>query len=429
MSHEEIRMMNGQLKIILTIAIISVLMLPASALAQPCGGYEVTAIIQTDECPPFGYPGIVPFGLNEDGWMVGSFRACVIGPNIAWLWTPDDGLLLIPMPPDTNDSTAVAICGSRIVGRHFISDDEFGAKAFLYDHSSSEFIDLGTLPGGNWSEANDINCAGQITGFWGNNLVGPWQAFLWENGKMMDLGPSIGGTDNRALGINENGAITGWWQQKENGDRIAFLWEDGKVTSLGPILGGFTSVGESVDCANMITGWGLREEGNSPKSVTRAFHWQDGEMLDLGTLPDHLRSGALGMRSSPLEIVGRSWDVLGNPNISHAVLWNDRGLHNLNDLVCGDENLSFKSALAINQSGQIVAQAVDQFNDNVAVLLTPLEAQLGDLDNDCVVSVSDLLVLFSSWGSCENCAWCLADLDQDCTVGVSDLLILFANWG
>lgn len=53
----------------------------------------------------------------------------------------------------------------------------------------------------------------------------------------------------------------------------------------------------------------------------------------------------------------------------------------------------------------------------------------GDLDGNGSVGTSDLLILLSSWGSCDNCKSCPADLDDDCNVGTSDLLILFANWG
>lgn len=52
-----------------------------------------------------------------------------------------------------------------------------------------------------------------------------------------------------------------------------------------------------------------------------------------------------------------------------------------------------------------------------------------DLDQDGSVGVSDLLILFSNWGPCDNCNLCPSDLDNNCEVGVSDLLLLFANWG
>ncbi len=54
---------------------------------------------------------------------------------------------------------------------------------------------------------------------------------------------------------------------------------------------------------------------------------------------------------------------------------------------------------------------------------------VADLDGDCQVGVSDLLILLVNWGPCADCQDCLADIDGNCTVGLSDLLILLANWG
>ena len=51
---------------------------------------------------------------------------------------------------------------------------------------------------------------------------------------------------------------------------------------------------------------------------------------------------------------------------------------------------------------------------------------IGDIDDDGVVGVSDLLALLASWGSCPGCN---ADLDGDDVVGVTDMLGLLAAWG
>lgn len=58
-----------------------------------------------------------------------------------------------------------------------------------------------------------------------------------------------------------------------------------------------------------------------------------------------------------------------------------------------------------------------------------ISAIIGDLDNDGVVGASDLLLLLSAWGPCDDCEACPSDLDFDCQVGASDLLQLLANWG
>ena len=57
------------------------------------------------------------------------------------------------------------------------------------------------------------------------------------------------------------------------------------------------------------------------------------------------------------------------------------------------------------------------------------DVPLGDLDGDCSVGASDLLLLLANWGPCGDCDDCPADLDNNCTVGAADLLILLAIWG
>ena len=64
----------------------------------------------------------------------------------------------------------------------------------------------------------------------------------------------------------------------------------------------------------------------------------------------------------------------------------------------------------------------------MAFVLTPIGPPLGDLTGDCAVGATDLLMLLSTWGPCDDCENCPADLDNDCVVGASDLLILLANW-
>ncbi len=85
-------------------------------------------------------------------------------------------------------------------------------------------------------------------------------------------------------------------------------------------------------------------------------------------------------------------------------------------------------ATAINNAGQITGRGGDQSVAG-ALVLTPIDPPLGDLDIDCAVGLADLEILLNSWGPCPDCVNCLADLDGDCRVAVPDLLTLLANWG
>ncbi|MCH8259857.1 MAG: hypothetical protein IIC46_06595 [Planctomycetes bacterium] len=317
-------------------------------------------------------------------------------------------------------SVAADIEGTRIVGSFDLSGDGLGGLGFLYDSETHEFVSLGTLPGGTRSVALAVNSAGQIAGYWGNHVIGPWQTFIWENGEMIDLGPSIGGLHNRGFDINEAGSITGRWRSKEGDELMAFLWHDGRMTDLGPIPGGFSSQGEGINIHNQIAGWGILPDPDGGGTLTHAFFWENGRMIDLGTLPGFPRGGATAINDAGT-IVGQSWGA-GQAGF----IWQDGVMTDLNELV--PPEFEIDSANAINNTGQITGTAIVP-TGIAAVLLTPIEPPPGDLDGDCAVGVSDLLMLLANWGPCKNCDDCRADLDGDCSVGVKDLLILLGNWG
>ena len=54
----------------------------------------------------------------------------------------------------------------------------------------------------------------------------------------------------------------------------------------------------------------------------------------------------------------------------------------------------------------------------------------GDLNQDGVVDIVDLLALLAAWGPCNQpCPpSCAGDLNGDCAVGIVELLAMLANW-
>jgi probable HAF family extracellular repeat protein len=87
---------------------------------------------------------------------------------------------------------------------------------------SSPITDLGTLPGGDFSVAHDINSRGQVVGF-SETASGGFHAFLWEDGRMTDLGTLPGGFESVAHGINARGQVVGF-STTASGERHAVLW-------------------------------------------------------------------------------------------------------------------------------------------------------------------------------------------------------------
>ena len=390
------------------------LLTTANANAQPQCGYEVQ-LIQAPACPPFGPRPTNGFGISEQGNIVGRYLDCADAYDQSFMWTEGTGFVILEKQLPVIFSQAHAIENGLIVGwAEFI---DIGRRGFLHD--GHKVVNLGTLEGGNWSEAHAINSKGQIAGFWGNSLTGPWQAFIWQDGVMNDLGPSIGGEDNRAFGINENGAITGWWKPKQGGERLAFIWEDGQMTDLGPIPGGFSSLGFGININNQVTGGGFLQEPDGSGILTHAFSWEKGEMINIGVLPGFPRSSGLDI-SDDGTIIGQAWGAGQS-----GFIWQDGVMSDLDDFIGDHRDVHIEIAYEINNSGQITGTASGPFGI-AAVLLTPIDSPLGDLDADCQITTADLQLLLDTWGLCNGCS---ADLDGNGIVNTNDLLILFSNWG
>ncbi len=408
---------------VLFAAITVLLLMTGHASAQPCEGYEVTAIIQTPVDCGFGFDITTGLGLNDDGAVVGYYWCSGWEHEEAFVWTAKEGFVTLERPQGVVSARAVdindegIICGTVVVSG-------LGNRGFAYGYEGDQFTILGTLPGGNWSEAHAINSAGEIVGFWGNIVKGPSPlAFIWRDGEMIDINGDFGTINSEANGITADRLVTGWMGSSPLTDARAFIWDDGKVKELPPIPGGFTSQGIAINNLADIAGRGLLIDPRTDELVARALARIDGEMIVLGTLPGYPDSFGTGINDDRT-VVG-----FAQTNSQRAFVWRNGLMTALNDLVPPDPSLNIHIARGINQAGQIVGSATSEINDLVAVLLTPIQGPPGDLNNDCQVGVKDLLMLLGNWGPCDNCENCSADLNRDCVVGVPDLLILLGNWG
>jgi probable HAF family extracellular repeat protein len=104
---------------------------------------------------------------------------------------------------------------------------------------------------------------------------------LWDNGNIQYLG-SLGNQNGRgyAYGINDSCQIVGTSYTSE-GIPYAFLWQNGEIISLGALdISGGTSEAFAVNNNGQIVG-----------SSTHAFLWEDGIMYNLNDLVVNLPSG------------------------------------------------------------------------------------------------------------------------------------------
>jgi probable HAF family extracellular repeat protein len=204
--------------------------------------------------------------------------------------------------------------------------------------------DLGNLAGG-WDGSRTrpwgINNAGQVVGQ-SQPMTGSARAFLWDeiNG-IQDLGVPTGGSGSYASGINDRGQITGYWDDYHypsgpNYNR-AFLWENGVWIQLGT-LGGPHSYGLAVNSLGHVAGY------SSTPTYTHAFLYDGTVMADLGTLGGTM-SVAFGINDAD-QIVGYA---RAPDEINHAVLWSG-----------GLVDLGLGVATAINDKVQVVGYHQDE---------------------------------------------------------------------
>jgi probable HAF family extracellular repeat protein len=239
--------------------------------------------------------------------------------------------------------------------------------------------DLRTL-GGSDSSASGINNRGQIVGFALNTIPDPLsiidfqiggstsgtqtRAFLWQNGQMEDLN-TLGGPDAFAAFINERGQVAGFSYTNSTVNATTgqptthpFLWQNGKMIDLGTLggtfagsvlpnfLGGLNIRGEVIGLSTLAGDQGC--SGNLNGCIVDPFLWSKGKMIDLF-------STTAGGNPITADAINDNGEIVGgaafSPNLPFdAYIWRDGVATDLGHLD-GD---CFSEAWAINVRDQVV---------------------------------------------------------------------------
>lgn len=163
---------------------------------------------------------------------------------------------------------------------------------------------------------------------------------------MNDLGTLTGGDHSQAFGINNTGEIVG----TSNG--VAFVYQNGKMTSLGTLGTGRDSVAHAINDLGQVVGYSTYLPPSESGAI-HAFLYRNGEMKDLGVLgdPDTDSSYANGINDAG-QIVGTSY--IGGCCTQHAFLYQNGTMTDLTPGLSGDSY-----AQGINEAGQIVGSATE----------------------------------------------------------------------
>ena len=377
-----------------------------SEAAGQCS-YVVTQIIEAPAC---GDPVVFTGNAMADNGHVGGTFTCFILPQAA-TWDAGNGLTPLPFLAGFNEARVHGLNSiDEVVGSQFSSTLTWRAVIWQNGVPSR----LPDWPGTTLSVAFGLNKNGWITGYWGNGIIGPGNAaIIWKpDGSMVNLNDDLAGNSSHGLDINDHGEVTGWFGALVNPQ--PYFWDSGQVTELPLIPGGTKSKGLAINNQSQVAGTAWIPIEGSSSLAARAFFWDGLSTIDLGTLPGFDNSAANDINDVS-QIVGVS-SVPGN----HAFLWRDGVMTDLNSYLPASFDGVSMTATAINRNGDILLTG-----GGVAVILSPVGSGPGDIDNDCSVDVSDLLLLLNEWGESIS----VADINLDGMVNVTDLLMLLADWG
>ena len=226
---------------------------------------------------------------------------------------------------------------------------------------NGEIVKLGTL-GGNQSLAGAINSRGQVVGVAANTTLDPFsmfgwatqtRAFLWQKGIMQDLG-TLGGPDAGVSGINERGQVAGVSYIDSNPilncDLLnnvpivtthPFFWQNGKMVDIGT-LGGSCAGVATINNRGQVAG----SSNLAGDETEHPFLWERGKLRDLGTL-----GGTAGL-ANWLNDAGEVTGVATTPGDeeAHAFFWKNGVMTDLGTIK--DDACSI--AHFMNSKGQVV---------------------------------------------------------------------------
>ena len=240
---------------------------------------------------------------------------------------------------------------------------------------------MSALPtaGGNNGSASDINNSGQIAGYAQTNVTDsgcpPYQttaAVLWEKGKVQIL-PTVGSDpDGVAFGINDQGQAVGYSGTCTSANH-AVSWANGTAFALPDL--GMGAIAQEVNNQGQIVGI----IGSADGTTEYAAVWQNGTLINLGTLPGDFAAIGTGINNRG-QVVGSTLD--SNFNWAHAFIWQNGVMTDLNTLFPGSSNLFATMANKINERGQISGMATVLTGPHAgqeihAFLATPVNASVG----------------------------------------------------
>lgn len=362
-------------------------------------------------------------GLGEDSSVIGWAYQLISddepwreGPSLGFLW---DGALDLKILEAPDNATGLKMWGiydrDVMVGNGSFQEAPYTVPYLFIDGQARQLA----FPNSSWGNVWSVNRKRQAVGRWGfvnQSGVSGWRPMLWDERGFHEL-PLPTGTIGVAMDINDKGVVTGWYSAngEVNEEEQAAIWKKGRLRVLGQVPGGLRTVPSAINNHGVLVGQALA----SFPSQSKAFIWNQQGFVFLPTPPVENRSVAFDINDQG-QVVGMVYT--NNPiTFLPPVLWQGGNVHGLNTLLREEDEESFIGGVkGINNRGDILVTA-----NGWPALLIPVDSPVGDIDKNCLVNVTDLLMLLHEFGNKES----YADVDEDGDVDVLDLIQLLQNYG
>jgi probable HAF family extracellular repeat protein len=295
------------------------------------------------------------YGINNLGQVVGASDTAQSASH-AFLW--EAGRMTDLSLSDGEKVRTSAAYGindaGQIAGVYLYPDRDTAGFRYAAGVAST----LSHVPHGRVTAINNV---GETVGDLSRNAGSPSQAFIWNAGTVIEPG-TLGGADSHARAINDSGQVAGFANLEDNSAIHAFLYSGAGLSDLGT-LGGKNSMAYGINRTGQIAG-ASQTPGNGAQ---HAFLYSAGVMTDLGTLGG-TESEAEGINDSGW-VIGWSRTAGGQ---QHAFLWSSGRMVDLNSFAAPAPGVWLEEATAVNDVGQIVANAS---NGHAYLITLPLQLQ------------------------------------------------------
>ena len=273
------------------------------------------------EIPGAAFTGA--YGINAEGVIAGRYRDVA---GVTHGYTLHDGkVATLDLPGATYTAINAINDVGDVVGRYIAGGVN---HAFLLRQPEVNYTltDLGTLPGGKFSQATYIDQAGLVIGL-SDVANGSQHAVVWQDGRIADISTlGIGGPNSAAFGLNRWGQALGQGESSAADPNkedfcaygtglkcLPFLYQNGRTVAL-PLLGGNNGTVGTINSHGQASGL---VETNVTDVTCPA-----GKMPG-GTGPQVLRYQAVIWSPGPTAI--RQLTQLPGDTVSQALSINDRG--------------------------------------------------------------------------------------------------------